>query len=130
MSGIAVRTDDLATTIRISDETFLRNIAAGDVEALVDNFYATDAVILPPGAPRITGREAIVAFWKGMLGMGISKMSLETTEVSSSGDLAYGVGRYGLSVGGHDQVGKFVVVYRRQADGNYRAVVDSFSPDA
>ena len=130
MAGMAVRTDEVARVIRELDEAFVRNVAAGDIATMVDGFYAADAVLLPPGSPRVGGREAIVAFWTAMVGMGIANVTLETTEVSASGDLAYGVGRYELSIGGERKVGKYVVVYRRQEDGSYRAVVDSFSADA
>jgi ketosteroid isomerase-like protein len=65
---------------------------------------------------------------------GLEGIDLETTVTASAGDLAYGRGRYTLSMspaGGEpiEDVGKYVVVYRRQPNGSWQAVADIFNSD-
>ncbi|HEU4759834.1 MAG TPA: DUF4440 domain-containing protein, partial [Dehalococcoidia bacterium] len=120
---------DLASAIRALDNEFVRHAAAKDTNRLVDAFYAEDAVILAPNQPPIAGKPQIRGFVQGMLDAGLASISLEATKISGSGDLAYSVGEYQLTfrpagAGAIQDEGKYVVVYRRQADGSWRAVAD------
>ena len=122
-----------AAAIRRLDEEFMRAAATGDGEALVDAFYAHDAVLLPPNQPAAEGRENIRRVLQGLMDSGVSSIKLETTVTGTAGDLAYGRGRYTLSInppGGAPitNVDKYVVVYRRQG-GTWRAVADIFNSD-
>ena len=96
-------------------------------------FYAADAVLLPPNQPAAEGRENIRRVLQGLMDSGVSSIKLETTVTGTAGDLAYGRGRYALSMqppGGAPvtDVGTYVVVYRRQG-GQWRAVADIFNSD-
>jgi ketosteroid isomerase-like protein len=93
-------------------------------------FYADDAQLLAPGAPLIRGKAAIRDFWTAFLLVAGPEVTLDSQTIEASGDLAYGVGRYEAEIGGARQQGKFVVVYRRQADGGYKAIADIFNADA
>ena len=130
MATSATGADDAVRQIREMDVEFARNANAGNAPALVDGFYADDAHLMPPNSPRISGKAAIAEFWKAVLAGGASDLQLNTTEISTSGDLAYGVGNYSFLMSGSPQAGKYVVVYRRMPSGMYRAVVDMFSPNA
>jgi ketosteroid isomerase-like protein len=104
---------------------------AKDAQALVKAFYATSAVLMPPGHPAVEGRASIQRFLQGLIDAGLSSIKLETATVESAGDLAFGRGRYTLSMSGSDEPdeGKYVVVYRRQASGQWQAVADIFNSD-
>jgi ketosteroid isomerase-like protein len=122
-----------ASAIRRLDEEFMRAASAGDGQALVDAFYASDAVLLPPNQPAAEGRENIRRVLQGLMDSGVSSIKLETTVTGTAGDLAYGRGGYALSMqppGGVPvtDVGKYVVVYRRQG-GQWRAIADIFNSD-
>jgi len=126
---------DLATTIRALDEEFMRHAATKDVNRLVDAFYAENAVVLPPNQPPVVGKAQIRAFVQGMIDGGLTEIQLDSTDVSGSGDLAYSVGKYRLALrpAGSDLVedkGKYVVVYRRQTDGSWRAIADIFNTNS
>jgi ketosteroid isomerase-like protein len=113
-----------AAAIRRLDAEFMRAAAAHDGAALAAAFYDKDAVLLPPNSPALEGRESIRQMLQGLMDSGLT---------SSSGDLAYGRGRYTMNLepaGGSPvtDVGKYVVVYRRQA-GAWRAVADIFNSD-
>jgi uncharacterized protein (TIGR02246 family) len=119
--------------IRRLDAEFMRAAAAHDGAALAAAFYDKDAVLLPPNSPALEGRESIRQMLQGLMDSGLTSIKLETTVTGSSGDLAYGRGRYTMNLepaGGSPvtDVGKYVVVYRRQA-GVWRAVADIFNSD-
>lgn len=120
--------------IRRLDVQFVRAANAKAVDSLVAGFYAEDAVVMPPNHPIVEGRDKIRTFFRGLIDSGFSSISLETTTVESVGNLAYGRGRYTLSMsppGGSPvrDVGKYIVVYRRRADGSWRAAADIFNSD-
>jgi uncharacterized protein (TIGR02246 family) len=125
---------DVSGSLRALDEEFVRNANAGDAGKLVSGFYTEDATLLPPNAPLVRGADNIRGFWQGVLDAGAGDVTLETTQVDASGDLAYGVGRYSFTMPaeggerGRDR-GKYLVVFRRQADGSWRCVADMFSSD-
>src|SRR5262245_56354639 len=117
------------------DAEFMKAADAGNAAGLVKAFYAADAVLMPPNHPAVTGRAAIQGFLQGLIDGGLTSITLETAVTASGGDLAYGRGHYTLSMSPAGaavpvkDVGKYVVVYRRQADGGWRAVADIFNSD-
>ena len=130
MASPATNLTDAAAAIRALEVDFERHATARDAGKLVEAFYSDNATLLPPNAPQVNGRAAIHEFWQAFLAADPTGISLETGDVAASGDLAYGTGKYGFSVGGVRQEGKYLVVYLRQADGSYKAVADMFSPNA
>jgi ketosteroid isomerase-like protein len=121
--------------IRALDQDFMKAASAKDAGALVRAFYAAGAVLLPPNHPLVEGVEGIQKFLQGLMDAGLVSLALDTTRVDSSGDLAYGRGRYTLTLappgaGQVQDVGKYVVVYRRNAAGQWRAIEDIFNSDA
>ncbi|HWR36010.1 MAG TPA: nuclear transport factor 2 family protein [Clostridia bacterium] len=126
-SAASTPLDAAEQVIRAMDAAFVRNANASNATALTEEFYAEDARLLPPNSPLVRGREAIRSFWERFLAAGCSDLKLETGEIGASGDLAYGVGNYEYTQAGTRHAGKYVVVYRRQPDGGFRAVADSFS---
>jgi ketosteroid isomerase-like protein len=130
MSTATTAPSDAARAIRALEADFQRQANANDAAALTEGFYADDAQLLPPNTPLVSGKAAIRDFWKAFLAQGITEVILETGNVYASGDLAYGVGKYGYTASGSRQTGTYVVVYRRQANGAFLAIVDSFSSNA
>lgn len=130
----APKTAGAADAIRRLDATFMKAISAKNAGALVRAFYAPDAVLMPPNHPSVEGHAGIQGFLQGLIDSGLSRIVLETTSVASVGDLAYGRGRYTLTLApaagtpGQD-TGKYIVVYRRAPGGPWRAVADIFNSD-
>ena len=120
---------EVESAIEALHKDFVGHFNAGRAEELVDGFYTEDARLLPANAPMVTGRSNILAFVKEFLAMGGPQITLKNTHIDASGDLAYGVGNYTMNMGGTTDEGKWVEVYRRQADGSWKAVADMFSSD-
>ena len=125
---------EIASIIRAMDEEFMRLLAAGELEQLTANFYAEDAQFLPPNLPAFVGRPAIQQALEGLIAAGLNQLSLRPDKIEVSGDLTYAIGRYQLTIKPasgaeiHDE-GKYLLVYRRQPDGQWRAVADIFNSD-
>lgn len=110
---------------------FCEHANAKDPAALVRDFYAPNAMIMPPDkAANVRGTKAINRFWWNMIFKGgAMDVTLRTQSVAASGDLAYEIGRYGFKTPKEKKrsTGKYVVVYKRQRDGRLKAEVDMFA---
>src|SRR5215203_2740597 len=110
-------------------EAFNRHDAAGAVAV-----YTDDAMILPPGNPRVTGRDGIQAYWQGAIDSGVQAVALQTDDLEVAGDMAREIGTATLTItgnGGATQTAtaKFVVVWKRQGD-TWRWHTDIWNSDA
>ena len=88
-------------------------VNAGDAAAVAD-FYTEDAMLLPPGADRIEGRENIEAFWRDFLKEG-TEFDLESVEVATGGDIAHEIGTFSLTMPNADApiTGKYIWTWRQ-----------------
>jgi uncharacterized protein (TIGR02246 family) len=104
------------------------------MKQLTANFYAEDAHFLPANHPAIVGRLAIQQAFEALLATGLQKLILRTDKIEVAGDFAYGTGKHQMTIKTatgaeiRDE-GKYLVVYRRQQDGQWRAVADMFNSD-
>ena len=133
MANEEVRGADVARRIRAIDQEFMDSVAAKDV-ARVAALYADDARILMPGRPLISGSAEIRDFWTAALAGLVEAITLETTDIQASGDLAYCVGQNTIVLRpagepSREERGKYAVVYRREPAGEWKIVVDSYSHD-
>jgi ketosteroid isomerase-like protein/quercetin dioxygenase-like cupin family protein len=96
------------------------------------SYFASDATVYPPGMPMATGsaqvRETIT---KMMSAPGFALTFAPTKAVvSASGDVGYTAGTYDASMGGVAEKGKYITVWKKQADGSWKATDDIFNADA
>ncbi|MGY1636636.1 YybH family protein [Geodermatophilus sp. SYSU D00742] len=109
--------------------TFVKAMEAGDA-AMMASVYAPDARLLPPGSPVVEGSAAIEQFWRGLLEQGPLGGALKTVSLEELGDVAVEEGQYEMRAGGTVvDVGKYVVVHRRQPDGSWKWARDIFNSD-
>lgn len=121
-------------TIRDVDEQWAKAAGAHNLDNTV-SYYTDDAVLLPPNATIVSGKQALRTSWAALLSPNITlTWHANKVDVSQSGDLAYAVGAYDLStkdaqgklVSDH---GKTIEVFRKQADGSWKVVADMYSSD-
>jgi ketosteroid isomerase-like protein len=110
--------------------------AGNDLDKVV-GFYADDASLLPPEAPIASGKEAIKAVWKPILSDKNFALQFEASkvDVAKSGELGWAQGTYSLILSdakgkAATEKGKFITVFKKQADGNWKALEDMFNSDA
>jgi uncharacterized protein (TIGR02246 family) len=135
--GVAVNVDRSgdAAELRKLDEQWSAAAARNDLEATLA-FYTDDAVVLPGNAPIAADKKAIREVWAGMLGPGTAVLwKVTKAEVARSGELGYLYGTYELAVkdpkGGPpvEDKGKLVEIWRKQADGKWKCIVDTYNSD-
>jgi ketosteroid isomerase-like protein len=116
------------------DRVFSAHASAGALDTLVDAYYAEDARLLPPHVPPVRGRGQIRELLREMLEAGLGDMTRATLPLHVAGDLGYGVGVYTCArcrpgKGPVRDTGKYLLVYRHQADGAWKVAADMFSSD-
>ena len=116
---------DAEAAIRAANVRFITNAKNGDVDKLVDEFYAVDANVMAPGAPAFKGRDSIKKVMSALVGTGL-QVTLTTDDVMQSGDLAVERGRYDMA---KREQGKYIVVWRK-IEGQWQDVDDIFNADA
>jgi len=135
--GVGVNLDKSgeAVELRKLDEQWSAAAAKNDLEATL-SFYADDAVVLPGNAPIAADKKAIREVWAGMLGPGPAvSWRVTKVEVAKSGELGYLYGTYELTMkdpkGGppEQDKGKLVEVWRKQPDGKWKCIVDTYNSD-
>ena len=101
--------------------------AKGDMMA-VARFYADDAKLMGPRGDDVSGRAAIDRYWSGI--KDAKSWKLEVLDVGGDRTTAYQVGRSTLVTGGtggdRTSVSRFVVIWKRQADGRLRIALDFY----
>ena len=125
-SGVAqpAKADPARAAIEKQNAAFSAAFARGDAAALAAA-YTDDAIVLPPDAEMVRGKAGIEALWKGLISAGAKSLALTTVDVQSSGVLAVETGTGILKIqpsGAAEQTqsAKYVVVWKRQADGSWK----------
>jgi ketosteroid isomerase-like protein len=126
-------TDEAA--VRAASAEWARVAAAKDLEKTL-SYYADDASMFPPNLPIATGSEARRKVWTQLFSTPDVAFSNAATKIEAarSGDLAYETGTFEESFrdGGGSPVrivGKYVVVWKKQPDGQWKAILDVFNTD-
>ena len=120
-----------ARAIRESETKWAQAWAAKDLDEIVSH-YADDASVDLANMPILNGQDAIRAALKQRLADPNFALTLAPAqiEVSKGGDLAYARGGYSVTLTDATtkrpatHKGKYVVVYRKQGDGRWKAVHD------
>jgi ketosteroid isomerase-like protein len=88
---------------------------AGDPEA-ISRFFTEDAMLLNPGQPPISGRQAIQEEYAKFVEDGVNlSLTVNVQDFGEGGDIAYGVGTFD----GKDWTGNYLEVLKRQSDGSF-----------
>ena len=143
-----------ASSISDSAQTSVSNDHSSDISAIMKadsawdkaseaksadgwlNFYAEDAIMMPPGDNACKDKASRETSIKKMFATPGVSLRFQTTkvEVSKMGDLGYAVGVYQWSskdANGKDyhEIGKYCETWKKQSDGNWKCVVDIWNAD-
>ncbi len=123
-------TQGISATNRQFEEAIARGDAAGCAAV-----YTEDAKILPPDSPELTGRQAGQEVWQGIINLGVKSVSLQTLELEEMGDTAVERGAATVRIQGEggemiEAAAKFIVLWKRQADGAWKWHWDCWNFDA
>jgi len=101
-----------------------------DLEKFV-SYFSADATVYSPGAPAVTGGDAIRKTIEEMMaapGFALSWTPAEAV-VAASGDIGYTSGAYEMKATGASEQGKYVTVWKKEGDA-WKVVEDIFNADA
>jgi len=126
-------TVDLAAeekAIRDADVQWSKAASSRDLNTTL-SYYSDDASVFPPNAPLANTKDSIKAAWSGLVGPPDVTTSWEETkiEVAKTGDMAWAMGTYKIDMKPAADKGKFVEVWKKQADGKWKCVADIFNSD-
>jgi ketosteroid isomerase-like protein len=96
------------------------------------SYFADGGTVYAPGMPAVTGGEAIRKTYTEMSKAPGFALSWTPTkaDVSASGDFGTTAGTYEMTMGGTTEKGKYVTVWKKQADGTWKVAEDIFNADA
>jgi ketosteroid isomerase-like protein len=119
--------------VQATNRLFEQEVAGKKNIDALDRIYTANARILPPGAPMMSGRENIKAFWRAAIdSLNVAAVRLETIDFDLHGDTAVEIGRATLSFAtpnAPEATGKYVVIWK-QEDGVWKWDVDIWNLNA
>jgi len=117
--------------IRANDADFAKAAEAKDLDKAVSH-YMDDAVLFAPGAPAVVGKDNVRKFLQPIINGPTMQFTFSdvTVDVARSGDLAVDSGAFestGKDAKGKPftQKGRFVLVWKKQADGSWKIAADT-----
>ncbi len=96
--------------------------------------YIADAIVLRSNCPPVRGAPAIREFFFGALDAGLGEVEVDPIRVEVAGDMAYEAGRCKALVPGasgkrREERGKYLWVFARQSNGEWKLASDCWSSD-
>lgn len=135
-SAVPDRHDTDVAALKDTEAAWVKDAETRDVDKFVAH-YSDDAAVLLPDTPVLIGKAAISAALKPLMADPNFAVTFAATkvDVAKSGDLGYTRGPYSMTVS-HPvtkaptvEKGKYLTIFRKQADGTWKAVEDTFMSD-
>ncbi|UCC49155.1 MAG: SgcJ/EcaC family oxidoreductase, partial [Gemmatimonadota bacterium] len=125
--AMALDRTQLQEAIEAVNAQFMEAVRAGDAAA-VAALYTDDAILLPPEAEIVQGLAALQEIWAADFADGGFTLNLTTVSVDGAGEFAYEIGTWSMPTGegegGAVEQGKYLVVWKRGADGSWKLHAD------
>lgn len=123
----------LKNDIQALEDQYAEAIKAGDNEAIA-NLYTEDAMQMPNNQAMVKGRAAILAALNaesdGAEDNGESPPTFEVLELMGDADMVIEIGTSkSMRADGTTNMGKYIAIWKKQADGSYQIYRDIFNQD-
>jgi ketosteroid isomerase-like protein len=99
----------------------------------IHTYYAADATVMPPNHPAATGYDAVISVFKEM--PPFEDFRSEILHIDGRDGLAYVRGTYSFNIrlpGAETPIhdtGKYIEIWKKQADGGWKVYFDIFNSD-
>src|SRR6476659_2123634 len=128
-------TQPVERLLRDLDAQWAKAAAAKDVEQTIA-YYSDDAIVLPPNATSAATKEAVRNVWKERFanpGLVITWKPIKV-QLAKSGDMGWVSGTYELTMNDAsgkpiDDRGRYIEVWERQSDGNWKCRAEMWNSD-
>jgi ketosteroid isomerase-like protein len=122
-----------AQAVKARSEAWNKDAAAKDAVKFA-TYYADDATVMIPNEPIFRGMDSIKAVLTPMMQDPNFALSFTASKIEASGILVYSEGTYSRTTTGRDgkpfvDTGKYLTVWRKQADGSWKAIEDIYNSD-
>ena len=121
--------------IRSADEQWQEAAKAKDLDHFL-SFYAEDAMVFPPNAPLVSGKDAIRSLWSGLMANPGFDLTWEPVkvEVANAGDQAWVQETFELQLQNPEgkvvqDRGKAILIWKKQLDGSWKGAAEIFNSD-
>ena len=121
--------------LRDLDARWAKAAAAKDVEQTIA-YYSDDAIVFPPNATSAATKEAIRNGWKEMFGSPGFAITWRPTrvQIGKAGEMAWVSGTYEVTMNDAsgkpiNDRGKYLEVWEKQTDGNWKCDADMWNSD-
>lgn len=120
--------------IRQADMAWAKAAEVNNFEGVM-SYYTKDARVLVPNLPMAIGTEAIQKAIRPIYAPGVVvKWQPTHVEASRCGEIGYAQGNYEIATNAPKgkpaiERGKYVEIWKKQADGNWKCAVDVFNSD-
>jgi uncharacterized protein (TIGR02246 family) len=119
------------------EAAWVKDTAAKDPEKWA-SYFADDGAGLYPGMALLNGKQAIKTAMTPVLADPNFALTFQSTRVEASkgGDMVYTQGTYTSTMTNPKtkkpmtEKGKYLTIYRKQADGSWKVVADTFNSDS
>jgi ketosteroid isomerase-like protein len=130
-----VALDQIKRSMAATNDLFNHEVFGKRNFAALDDVYTSDARILPPGAPLISGREAIKKFWSDLIqSVNATSAVLSSVDVMPAGDGLVEIGGATLTIHPdgqpESQLEVKYVVYWREENGRWKWHVDIWNTNS
>jgi ketosteroid isomerase-like protein len=126
--------DEIKLSMAHTNDLFNSEVFGKRNFTALDDIYTSDARILPPGAPMISGREPIKKFWSDLIHAVNAKSAvLSSVDVMPSGEGMVEIGSATLTIAPDGQASALdvkYVVFWRQENGRWKWHVDIWNQNA
>jgi len=121
--------DEIRLAMASTNDIFSKEVFGRRNFSALNEIYTTNAYILPPGGPIVSGRAGITEFWANLIqSVNATSASLQSLEVMPAGDGVVEIGKATLAIQPEGQSASDLavkyVVYWRQEDGKWKWHVD------
>ena len=117
--------EDVRRSIEEANRRFVETFNAGDPGRAAEEVYTRHARVLPPDAPVVEGRAAIVQFWRTAAAqLGMRSVRLSTLELDVAADSACEIGHADVRLASGDEARFKYVVLWKQDNGRWGWQVD------
>jgi uncharacterized protein (TIGR02246 family) len=129
------RAVEAEASIRAATIEWSKASVSRDLDKAV-SVYADDAVQFPDKQPKLEGKENIRKGWQQLFAAPGPGLSFATTkvDVAHSADMAWESGTYDFAIADKKgtvthEIGKYIVVWKKQSDGTWKVVADIDNPN-
>jgi ketosteroid isomerase-like protein len=125
----------LQKTVDAFNKASTESMIKGDA-SINNSYYETGALEMAPNMPTVKGKDAILAFQNDMAktGMKITAVTFKTLDLVADGKVAWEIGSYDMTItmppmGEMKDAGKYIALWRQQADGAWKVRAETWSSD-